>query len=337
MRDGNYFRRAYRLEYEQYAYSATEERSEHKNLQELTDSFDAYYMGERLKQSCLILAHKAVYKTDYDMGPTNMLRDYLTERPAMLEQYPILGLYYNHYMTLTTNDLSASQENFQQFKKMFLQHIERLPTEEVHNLYVFSINYCIRRFNTGSAEYLGELMELYKTALKTNILLVEGQLTHSSFLNISKTAMKLRDFDWVADFIETYKSKVDIKHREAYYNYAKGELLYLKKDYREAMLHLQQIEHADLLMNLGARLILLKIYYELNETDVMEALLNSMKAYLSRKEQLGYHRENYENIVRLFRKLMNLNPYDKKEKEAFRKELESTKVTEKEWLLDKIK
>jgi hypothetical protein len=337
LRDSNYFRRAYHLEYQRYSYSAGKKRNEAKNLQQLTDSFDAYFIAERLKQACLMLAHKAVYKTEYSMELPNQLLAYLQNHLDWLEQYPALGLYYYYYATLNTENLEDSEESFQKFKDLFFNSITALPEDEIADLYLFSINYCIRRSNTGSPEYIRQLLDFYKLGLENDILIKQGRLSPSSFKNISKAAMKIEDYEWTYQFIEKYQHYLSPEHREAYVHYAWGEYYYKKSDYQEAMLHLQQIEHSDIFMNLSARVILMKIYYELSEIDALEALINSMKAYLSRKIQLGYHRQNYKNIVSLMRKLMMHNPYSKKEVAKLRKAVEEeTPLTEKKWFLEQL-
>ena len=84
----------------------------------------------------------------------------------------------------------------------------------------------------------------------------------------------------------------------------------------------------------------LKIYYELQEFDVLESFLNSFRTYVNRKKQSGdlrsYHQENYLNIIRLTQKLLTYNPFDKKEKAKLKDEIEKTKVTERKWLLDQL-
>ena len=181
------------------------------------------------------------------------------------------------------------------------------------------------------------MLDISKFLVQHEINFVDGFLLDSDYKNIGTSAINLGDYEWAKEFIETYKQSLIPQARESAYSYLLAFLCYSTKDYKAALQALYNVVFTNWTYHAGAKVIQVRIYYELNETDVMEALLNSMKAYLSRKEQLGYHRDNYENIVRLFRKLMNLNPYDKKEKEAFRKELESSKVTEKEWLLDRVK
>lgn len=337
MRDSNYYRRAYHLEYQRYSFSAKQKRNESKNLQQLTDSFDAYFMAERIKQACLMLAHKAVYKTEYSMELPNQLVGYLEKQLELLEAYPSLGLYYYYYNTLSAEKLEATDSSFQQFKNLFFNTISALPEAEITDLYLFSINYCIRRSNTGSPEYVQELLDFYKLGLEKGILIKQGRLSPSTFKNISKAAMKIEDYEWTYEFIKKYQKYLSLDHREAYVHYAWGEYYYRKSEYEEAMLHLQQIEHSDIFMNLSARVILMKIYYELAEIDALEALINSMKAYLSRKAQLGYHRQNYKNIVSYMRKLMMHNPYSKKEVEKLQKAVEKeSPLTEKKWFLEQL-
>ena len=82
---------------------------------------------------------------------------------------------------------------------------------------------------------------------------------------------------------------------------------------------------------------MLKIYFELNETDVLDSFINSFQRYLQRKKGLGYHRENYLNTLQFARRLISLNPFDKAEKTALKNEIELTAaVGEREWLLEQL-
>ena len=61
---------------------------------------------------------------------------------------------------------------------------------------------------------------------------------------------------------------------------------------------LQKAEFGDLLLNLAARSLQLKIYYELQELDLLDSHLQAFRTFLRRKKELGYHRDNYLNTVR---------------------------------------
>ena len=52
---------------------------------------------------------------------------------------------------------------------------------------------------------------------------------------------------------------------------------------------------------------------------------------------MGYHRENYLNLIRFVKKIIRLGFRDEKKLKELKKEIESTgRLAEREWLLDKL-
>jgi hypothetical protein len=83
--------------------------------------------------------------------------------------------------------------------------------------------------------------------------------------------------------------------------------------------------------------MLLKMYYEEEEFDVLESLLESMRNYVQRKKVIGYHKSNYRNIIRYTRRLLRVNPYDREAKQKLGHEIsEAQPLTEREWLLRQL-
>jgi len=89
------------------------------------------------------------------------------------------------------------------------------------------------------------------------------------------------------------------------------------------------------MLALAAKTIQLKIYYETDEYDLLESHLQAITAFIRRKKVMGYHRENYLNLVHFVRKRLELPPLDKQAKQIFREAVEQAKpLAEKEWLLE---
>ncbi len=104
------------------------------------------------------------------------------------------------------------------------------------------------------------------------------------------------------------------------------------------MLDLQEADYKDLINNLIAKTLLLKIYYETDEYDALDAHLQSMQRFISRQRVIGYHRDNYLNIVRYTRRLMQLRFSDSAEIMLFRSQIDSVSpLTEKEWFVEMIR
>ncbi len=83
--------------------------------------------------------------------------------------------------------------------------------------------------------------------------------------------------------------------------------------------------------------MLAKMYYELKEWEALENLLESFKTYISRKKDLGYHKENYLNIISFVKNIIHFNPHDKEERETLVQKINETEIlTEKKWLLEQV-
>ena len=90
-----------------------------------------------------------------------------------------------------------------------------------------------------------------------------------------------------------------------------ARLAYRRKQYDLALELLQKSKYEDLLLNLAAKTLQLKTYYELSEWDKLSAHLEAMKRFVNRKKVIGYHRQNYLNIINYTQKLLKVNPFDK--------------------------
>jgi len=95
---------------------------------------------------------------------------------------------------------------------------------------------------------------------------------------------------------------------------------------------------SDLLLNLSAKTIAMKIYYELEAFDLLYSHLEAMKKFISRKELIAYHKKNYLNTIKFTKKLLELPISNRSIKEKLRIEIETTaSIAEKRWLLSQLK
>jgi hypothetical protein len=101
---------------------------------------------------------------------------------------------------------------------------------------------------------------------------------------------------------------------------------------------LARVDESDLLLNLDSRIMLLKMYYETDELDALDALIGSFKVLLLRKKKvIGYHQTHYLNTLRYLQKLTKLNFLDKKAVEKLRNEVQENKaLIERNWILERL-
>lgn len=332
LRHADHYWAGYEIQLQDYLFTATTRRSTELNLQEIGDQLDLAFLALKLRQSCVALSHQAVFKTDYDFGLLKEVLDYI-EKENLLE-LPAIGVYYHCYQALTK---ATETVHFQSFKKMLYLHDGAFPLAESRDLYLLAINFCIRRYNEGSAGFLAEEFELYKTALEKNILLVNGALSRFTYQNVVTLGLVLGEYDWVEDFLENYTQLLETRFRAANHSFNLARLEYFRRRFDKALDLLQRSDYEDLLLNLSAKTLLLKIYFETAEFNALDSLLDSMSNFVRRKKAIGYHRDNYLNLVRLMKKLLQTPIGDKAAREKLATEIAETKsVAEREWLLEKL-
>ncbi len=331
-RNEQYLRNEYLLQQERYLYYENKERTTKMNLQEVSDALDSTYMVEKLRQTCLMLAHQAVYKADYDMGLLDEAVQYIEKKK--LTSIPGITIYYYVYKMIAEKSNPA---HFEALTKQIKSYSHLFPKGEMQGIYVHAINYCIGRINSGQQEYFRKVFELYRQGIENSVLIENDIIDPYTFRNVISSGIKLREFEWLDHFIHNYKDYLEEQHRENSFLFNLARLRFEQRDYDSAMRLLAQTDFDDILIQLSAKVMLLKMYYELDEIDAMESLLESMRAYLQRKKIMGYGRINFQNFIRYSAKLLRINPYNEDQKNKLRQEIATAdRVAERDWLLQQL-
>jgi hypothetical protein len=280
---------------------------------------------------CLLKAHGSVYQTDVQAGWENEVLAYAEARYA--GQHAV-AVYLACYRML---EQPEAEEPFVRFKHYLLLHPGTFRADEMHPLYLIALNFCIRQINAGKTSYFREALDLYKAGLELGFLFENGHLTRYTYSNIAAVGLQTGDLEWVRFFINEYKNRLEKKDRESAFSFNLARLEYSARHYGHVLELLQHANYRDPLLNLAAKTLLLKTYFDLGETDLLHAHLDAMRNYVHRKRVLGYHRTNYVNIIRFTEKVLRLNRRDKTAVAALRSAVEGESVlTEKQFLLKAV-
>ncbi len=331
LRDKDFYRKSYELLYENYQYVSKVSRTVDFNLQEISDSLDIYFLSLKLRQSCIMASHRRVYKKEYDLGLLEEILEHVEKNELI--SIPAIGIYYYGYKLIA----EGNDDYFPTFKKILFENENLFPKGELGEIYLIAINYRIQKINTGDYSVLSEAFELYKRGFETGVLIVDNQITDYTFNNVTLIALRIKEYDWAEDFIENHHQYLKEKNRDSTVSYCRARLEYARGNYDAAMDWFIRVEHTDILLTLNAKTFLLKMYYGQNEIKVLDSLLDSMRTYLGRKKVVGYHKENYQNIIKYTKKLVRINPFSKKDREKLKAQIEKVSpLTERTWLLEQL-
>lgn len=330
IRDSNYFHQLFELENLRFSQMRVDSKNKNFYLQELSDAQDEAFIIQKLKTACILLSNQGVTKITYDLGLIPLIQSYVENKNYL--QNPTLAIYYYASKVLSNfND----NDSFHQLKELLLKYRERFHTQELYDIHIFAINYCIRRLNTGDQKFMREVFDIYQSGIYSGIFLDQGKLAPRTYSNIVMSGLRLGEYDEVEKFIYSYKGKLPEKQREGFFNYNLAHLFYEKKNYKKAMPLLLQIETYDVLHTCTSKTLLAKMYFELNESESLSNLIQSFKIFLKRKKLLGYHRELYLNFISFLIKLINANKLELLNNIS--EEIKNTKVlAERGWLLKQV-
>ncbi|MEL6675010.1 MAG: hypothetical protein AAFR61_22575 [Bacteroidota bacterium] len=194
----------------------------------------------------------------------------------------------------------AEETHYHRLKAELAESLDILDQDELQHLYNFALNYCIKQLNTGKGAYRREIFELYQLLIEHKIIFQQNQLPEAHYKNVVAIGSRLQEFSWTEKFINQYQSFLPEEVQENAYRYNKAFLLLAQGAYKQVLRLIATVEFTNLFYQLGAKTMLIKTYYELEDFDGLHYLLGSFKVYLKRHKKISdYQRKLYLNLIRV--------------------------------------
>lgn len=267
-------------------------------LQKATDQLDNYYWTQKFRLSCAMLVRQNALNEKYKLRFTTAVAGFDLRE---IKYSVLLQLYYSAYLLLQSEN---NKTQLNQLINKIRQEAARLDQKEIRELFYLGINYCTQQIRKGHRDFTAQLLDIYQKGLQEKFLLEEGILSPWNYKNMVKLGLGLKQFDWVESIVESYTTKLPPATQTDAYHYNKADISYHRKDYPSALYHLNQTEFTDIYYTLGAKAMLIKIYFERQDTEALLSLFSSFQLYLKRNRIVGQDTKNaYLNFIRFTKKL----------------------------------
>lgn len=310
-----------------------------EHLQLESNNLDLYFWVNKLRIACTMKSRSGVFSATYQAHFTDFIRQQYAQY-THLSGNPVLEVYLK---TLQMLEGRSDSRHLYELMALMSDHSSLFPKEELSTLYHYALNFCIRQINTGQESFYRQVFELYQVMLNEALLLHHGQLSQFAFKNIITTSIRLKEFEWTDQFIQSYQELLPEQERENAVTYNAANLWYAKGDYANALRCLQNVEFTDNTYHLGVKLIQLKSYYELEEASAFYALLEAFKKLIFRNKALSdYRKQAYGNFLLLAKRIYQLREQKKllsnkdlqKKKDGLETSLETmSPIVNKRWLV----
>ncbi len=313
--------------------SSTQSRKRKPNYEELLQNLDAFYVVKKLQLACEVINYQNILKSDLEINLLDEIK--LLAQRKQFKDFPALQIYYNILLSLTEPD---EQKHFLKAKEMIIKHELLFPAKELDNLFIYLKNYCVKKLNQGSQEYLQELFGLYKVILTNKKLMNYAYLSQFEFKNMVSISMRLNEKDWCSHFIKNYIGYLAPAERKNALDYNMAYQYFSNGDFKNAIRKLVDVEFTDLVYQLDSRVILLKCYYELGDEEVFFYHASAFRLFLLRNRYISeYQRTINRNLIKYLTALVRAGK-SKPKITRIAENLEKEKnVADLKWLIEKIK
>ncbi len=338
-RNANFYYYQYIIEKNYYELTEVDlKRGEKSNVESIINNLDKFYLSEKLRLYYEVLSRKNLISHEYQLLLIDEIIEHLKNHEY--EDTPIITIY--HHVILTKND-SENEKHFYNLIELLEKYGHLFPPTELYHLYIAALNYCILKLNQGKQKFVREHHELFKFMLEKEIVfsaLSTGELTPWDFKNGVLLALRVGEYDWVEKFIKDFNHRLPQESRENAVSYNLALVYFYQKRYDKVITLLQSVEYDELGYNLSSKSILLAVYYELDEDESLNSLMDSFKVYLSRHREISdIQRVSYQNLIKYTRKLLKIVPGDQKEIEKIKQEIEEDKkvgIASMKWVYEKL-
>ncbi|MEX1187735.1 MAG: hypothetical protein WED33_00645, partial [Bacteroidia bacterium] len=251
---------------------------------------------------CEMINRRNILSVEYNLSFFDQMVKYLGNE--LFDDVPAIRIYRLIHIALTEPD---NLINYQELLNELDVSGSLFSATEQRGMYVFAQNFCIRRINRGEEGALKEIFQLYKTMVERDLLYEGTYVSQPDFKNIVTTGLRLEEVDWVSNFIEEYKGKLNPEFSENAYTYSMAWVHFTKREYDKALRMLLRVEFNDVYYHLDSKSLLMKVYYEMDEYDPFFSLVDAFKIYLRRNKFISdFQRETYHNFILLVNKLMKV-------------------------------
>lgn len=228
----------------------------------------------------------------------NKIIEYMKRKKIKYSE--ILELYY--YRVLC-NTHPFDESYYYKFKDLLLKNMNSLGKVEIYGLFNALETFCMRKINSGSAEFVEELFEIFNTEIEKGFYKYSdtSPVTFMKFRNTYLPALKLKKFDWAKKFIEDFKNDIIDSDRDNVVKIANAQIDFEKGDFGKVLESIATLNPDLLYLKIDIRILTLMSYYEMNYTESVLSLIDSFRHFIASNKSLS--NEFKENNLRFINAL----------------------------------
>ncbi|MBS1493957.1 MAG: hypothetical protein JST55_10620 [Bacteroidetes bacterium] len=306
-------------------------------LKKINDESLKFYLSFFFKNSSRILNKQRTF-FNYGYSPKNFetacgiiennFDDFKNESYLMLNYYSAM-LYKNY-----------DEKSFITLYKFILKNFKKINSGDATDILIALINYCRTQALKGNSEYEFKALEIYKLMESNNIWNKDNLLRPSVYRGATSVGCNCGEFEWTKDFLNKFKDMQPEEHRESNYNLCFGRLYFDSKNYNKAIESLAKVKNEDSSYKYETDALLMKIYYEIDETEALFSKIDSFRHWINNNETIisDRYRKIFKQMVGCIDKLakLKLKPDSFNLDKLKKKIIADESIVNRLWMIEKI-
>ncbi len=344
--DRNYYLLQHRLMEEAEANFMYQEvrKNQGELLQQSVDHLDQFYVSKKMARMIEMLNRSSIVNTQFNLHFMEELETILENKSMDHLDIPAINVYFQVCKIFKHAD---EDRYFFELLELLEQNSQYFPKTEARTLYRMAQNYCIRKINKGEEQFLGELFRIFQRLLSSQILIENEEIRTPDYDNIIAVAVRLKAFAWVHIFMDKYTDLLPVTDKDNAYHYNLAKLYYEEKDFDKVIDLLNTVKFTDVYYEINTKYILMKLYYDQDELDVLSYSVIAFEKLVKRNKQISsQNRGGIINFLYFLKKLSKLKKqigykdrvFIEKQKIKVLELMETrTPITNISWIKDKLK
>ena len=285
-----------------------------------------------IRNYCSIISFSNVYRSIPIELPAEKLQEIKNKHRE--EVHPEFLIYLD-LLDLLIHKTDANY--YYKYKKDLFDHLEIWNDDEKVNFLASLLNFTTNQINSGKTEFVEEQYQLFILFGERGIFDIKGYVNDGRVNNVIFIYLRKKEFAKAEEFVKKYSVMLPNQTKESCLHFNLARIHFEKMNYKQSLRELLKVDFSqDHGYSLNSKLLLLKNYYELKESDAFDSLCSSFKEFVRKNKIISDTNKLFLlNFIKMTKRLYEA-PANKKKK--LLKELElATQIAEKNWLLEKCK
>ncbi len=269
------------------------------HIQIASEELDYFYLAKKLQYWCGMLDRQKILNVQYDLRFESVFEQYFEQEDFV--DHPFLRIYYGLFKVLKEETEPAS------FDALFAQLLEAkdvFTQEDLQTIFRLMINYCARQIRGGEEAFVQKALDIYLKGIEYKVVMDEGFMSPWTYKNIVSLGLRLKRYEWTQHFIEKNQLYLHPRFRLNVLNFNLADLHFHQKAYDKTLYYLNFMKFNDIYFNLNGRVLLLKTYFHLEETEPLFSLVKSFSQYLKRDKKIAENtKKSYMNFCKILMKV----------------------------------